>query len=315
MRILIASDALTDSWGAERRLFEGLAASLKAMGHLVELVGPSAAASRAALASLVDGFSPEAVHASGDGPCARRLTSLCRERGMAFSTDCRGGGPCRPWAHVAAARVFVSGPLAERRHVERGYAKAVVWTPGVSAEAFGSPKALPCDAPRPLTAWAGSLDSDRAVRAYLESPIPGTRFVVGDGWFRRALSHEFPTARFVGEPSTRAVGALYASLDAFVHTDDRQEFAQGVWEALACGTPVASVPDRPLARMTAERAGVAFGVDIAAAIEAARAFEREQCRALAASRGAGAAAREFAASLVWGTWWTPYDGAALALAR
>lgn len=314
MRILIVSDDLSTSWGAERRIVETLGRALRELGYLVELAGPGVVAAPGGLARLCDGFLPEAVHIATGGPAARRARDLCVRRAMPYSTSGPGpeGGAIPRLGDSAA--VLVSGPEAALRLRLRWGVRTAVWTPGVDLAEFRPTGALAVDTARPVTGWSGSLDEDRAVRRYLEGPLAGTRFVIGEGRLRRALSREFPTARFVGALPPRALAALYSCLDAFVHTDTSREFPVEVLEALACGTPVACLPGRGVAAMTESCPGVALDEDLARGVSLVARTPSEACVRGAARHRASSSARAFADALVPGTWCAPFDGHALSLA-
>lgn len=314
MRILIVSDDVSTSWGTGRRMVETLGRALRGQGHLVELAGPAASAVPGGLAGFCDGFMPEAVHIASCGPAAHAARDLCVRRGMPYSTAGSGSENGEVRLHAGSAMVLASGPEAARRLWRRGCGRTVVWTPGVDLAEFRPTGALAVDMARPVTGWAGNLDEDRAVRRYLESPLAGTRFVVGEGRLRRALAREFPTAKFIGSLPTRALAALYSCLDAFVHTDMSRESPVEVLEALACGTPVACLPGRGVASLTEACPGVAFDEDLVHGVALVIGTPREDCVRGAALRPASASARAFAQALVRGTWCAPFDGPALALA-
>lgn len=185
---------------------------------------------------------------------------------------------------------------------------------GVDPCEFRPTGAFAVDTARPVTGWAGRLDDDRAVRIYLEAPLPGTRFVIGEGRRRRALAGEFPEARFVGELPSRALAPLYSCLDAFFHTDAECESPMEPLEALACGTPVVSLPGHAVARWTEGCPGVALDTDLARGLALVAGVPPEDCVRGAARHDISRAARSFAAALSRGEWCAPFDAAALALA-
>lgn len=251
-------------------------ALVRALRGLGHLVESAGPAVPGGWARLCDSFLPEAVYVDTDTAAGRAVRELCRSRGMPYSTG--------------------------------------DWAPGVDLSEFRPTGALAVDTTRPVTAWSGRLDGDRAVRLYLESRLGGTRFVIGEGRLRRALSREFPTARFVGELPARALAPLYSCLDAFVHTDVSRESPVEVLEALACGTPVVCLPARGAARLMEACPGVAFDEDLARGVALVAGTPKEDCVRGAALHPASASARTFAAALVRGTWSAPFDGAALAMA-
>ncbi|WP_036553811.1 glycosyltransferase family 4 protein [Nocardioides insulae] len=62
--------------------------------------------------------------------------------------------------------------------------------------------------------------------------------LVGEGPEGAALRRRLPGAHFLGTLHGEALGAAYASFDAFVHTGRHETFCQAAQEALASGVPV-----------------------------------------------------------------------------
>jgi phosphatidylinositol alpha 1,6-mannosyltransferase len=152
--------------------------------------------------------------------------------------------------HRRADRTLVPSSAAHAKLESLGVPHLHRWGRGVDLDLFGPAnrhtqlhdrwaRARRGD-DRVVVGYVGRLAPEKQVRRLREiADLPGVRLVVvGDGpekdWLRRKLTG----AVFTGMLSGLDLARAYASLDAFVHTGERETFCQTVQEAQASGVPV-----------------------------------------------------------------------------
>lgn len=319
MRILIATDAWTPQINGVVRVLEATARHLRAMGHVVEVVGPDrfvtvpapgypevrlALAPGRRLARIVDAFAPDAVHVPVEGPIGWAARALCLRRGWPFTTSfhtrfadyfaCRMRlPPTIPFAvqrrfHRPGAAFMVQTPTLERELAGRGFRNIRRWGRGVDIEVFrpdppdGAEDRDFLGLPRPIFLSVGRLSAEKNLEAFLSLDLPGSKVVVGDGPQAAALHRRFPDARFLGYRTGTALARHYRAADAFVFPSRFETFGMVALEALACGLPVAAFPvPGPLDVIGDAPVGV-LDTDLRAACLKALTIDRTTCAAHAA---------------------------------
>ena len=153
--------------------------------------------------------------------------------------------------HNQAAINLCTSTAMQQELTEHDIERVVVWQRGVDTELFrpdlrsdemrsrltnGHPDA-------PILIYIGRLSAEKEIdriRPVLEA-IPGARLaLVGDGPYREELEKHFagtPT-NFVGYLAGEALGAAYASADAFIFPSRTETLGLVLLEAMAAGCPV-----------------------------------------------------------------------------
>lgn len=93
---------------------------------------------------------------------------------------------------------------------------------------------------RLLVGYVGRLapEKELGLLSVLDADDRYQLVLVGGGPEEQRLREELPGARFLGVLHGEELGAVYASLDVFVHTGRHETYCQSAQEALASGVPV-----------------------------------------------------------------------------
>ena len=258
-------------------------------------------------------YAPEAVHIATEGPLGHAARAACLRLGLRFTTSYHTRFPeylrarwpiplavsyrYLRWFHGAATHTMVSTPTMERALQARGFANLRRWSRGVDTARFRPLPARVAHAD-PVFVFVGRVAVEKNVEAFLATPLPGNKVVVGDGPARESLQSRFPDARFTGMlHGTDLVDAI-AGADVMVFPSRTDTFGLVMLESMACGTPVAAYP------VTGPLDVVEHGVtgwlddDLGVAARQALGVGRDACRRAAEQRSWRAAAGEFLANLV-----------------
>jgi hypothetical protein len=104
------------------------------------------------VASMLDDFRPDAIHAATEGPLGIACRTFCLERKLPFTTSYHTQYPqylsiyyrvpveitlaCLRWFHHPAARTLVPTLSVARELRSKGFRNTVVWSRGVDAQLF-----------------------------------------------------------------------------------------------------------------------------------------------------------------------------------
>jgi glycosyltransferase involved in cell wall biosynthesis len=313
------------------RTLRTVADELRAMGHVVEIIGPErfktipmpsypeirlALFARKKLGRIVDDFQPDALHIATEGPLGLAARAFAVRRRIAFTTafhtrfaeylKARTGLPefvsyaWLRWFHAGGAAVMVATQSLRDELVARGFAHVRPWSRGVDLAAFSPAVKEPWDLPRPIFLYVGRVAVEKNLRAFLKLDLPGSKLVVGDGPQKHELETEFPTVHFAGARHGAALAAAYAGADVFVFPSKTDTFGLVVLEALASGLPVAAYPVTGPKDILAEspRPVGALDEDLRKACLRALELDRAACRPFAETYSWRACAERFLENLV-----------------
>ena len=309
-RILIATDAWHPQVNGVVRTLDTTLKKLRELGHIVEVLEPSAYPQmsapfypeiRFALATpgridrRIRTFRPEHVHISTEGPLGLLARRHCRKRGWKFSTSYhtkfpeylhalarvpeRWSNRMLRWFHNGASAMMVATPSLEADLKSRGFTAPVRrWSRGVDRGIFRSRAKVESPHPRPVLLYVGRVSVEKGIEEFLKLDTPGTKVIVGDGPIRAILEKRYPAAKFLGYRTGEDLGACYAAADLFVFPSRTDTFGLVVIEALACGLPVAAFPATgPIDILTRAELGCCDD-DLKRAIEQALRFgDRQAC--------------------------------------
>jgi glycosyltransferase involved in cell wall biosynthesis len=272
-RILIVTDAWLPQVNGVVRTMTTVAAELRAMGHVVEVIGPDrfrtipcptypdialSLLPRRRLIRLIEAFAPDALHIVTEGPLGMAARSWARRRGMAFTTAFHTRfaeyiharthvptGPIYAWMrhfHGAGQGTMVATPSLREELARRGFRNIRPWTRGVDLDLFKPEPREAWGLPGPVFLYVGRVAVEKNITAFLDLDLPGSKVVVGGGPQLAALQREYPQVRFTGPRHGEALARAYAGADVFVFPSLTDTFGLVILEALACGTPVAAFP-------------------------------------------------------------------------
>ena len=308
MRILLATDAWSPQVNGVVRTWQQTILELEAMGHAVEVVhpalGPTVAAPRypeirlslaprrIVGAAFERGF--DAVHVATEGPIGFETRRRCLRAGVPFTTSYHTQFPeylkryfalppavswrFMRWFHGAAAATLAPTEQVTRELRARGIVRAATWCRGVDSAVF-RPVDRCCfgDLPRPVHLYAGRVAREKNVEAFVKSPLPGSKVIVGDGPERARLERGHPEVHFAGYRFGEDLVAHYASADVFVFPSRTDTFGVVMLEANACGLPIAAFPVTGPIDVVREGVNGALDEDLAAAAARAILVPRDSC--------------------------------------
>lgn len=259
-------------------------------------------------------FLPEAIHIATEGPLGIAARRYCERKGMSFTTSYHTQFPQYvrkrvpipvEWSyaylrrhHHRAARTLVATEQQRRELIVHGFRNVHIWTRGVDAELFRPYGREQLKFERPISIYVGRLAVEKNLEAYLDSPLGGTKIVVGDGPDLRRLKARYTDVVFPGYKFGRELAEYLSSADVFVFPSHTDTFGLVMLEAMACGTPVAAYPvTGPIDVVTEGKTG-ALDWDLARAVDRALVLSRADCRAAALAHTWERATEQFARHLV-----------------
>ncbi len=330
-RIMIVTDAWAPQVNGVVRTLSTVADELRAMGHVVAVIGPDqfrtvpcptypdialSLLPRRRLVRLIETFKPDALHIATEGPLGIAARSWARRRGIAFTTafhtrfaeyiNARTHIPTRPiyaWMrrfHGAGKGIMVATESLGTELRRRGFRNIRPWSRGVDLDLFKPEPREDWGLPRPVFLYVGRVAVEKNIEAFLDLDLPGSKVVVGGGPQLEQLRRSYPGVVFAGPRYGEALARSYAGADVFVFPSLTDTFGLVILEALACGTPVAAYPVTGPMDVMANAKGTigAMNVDLrTAALEALRA-DRAACRAHAERYSWRACAEIFLSHLV-----------------
>lgn len=326
MRITIVTDAWAPQVNGVVRTLDRTRTELEAMGHEVSVVAPHlfrsvpcptypeirlAVARPGAVAAAIARTDPQAIHISTEGPLGLAARRWCRSKGLPFTTAYhtqfpdyvakRTGLPASlfwryiSWFHKAAASTLVATPSMADQLCAHGIDRLRYWSRGVDLDRFrpdGPAHPAMANLPRPIQLYVGRIAVEKNIAAFLDTDLPGSKVVVGEGPALSRLKAAHPAALFLGSLFGDDLAAAYRSADVFVFPSRTDTFGLVMIEALACGTPVAAYPVAGPTDVLDASSG-AMDKDLDRAIQAALRLIRADCTRHAATYSWSRSARQF----------------------
>jgi 1,2-diacylglycerol 3-alpha-glucosyltransferase/glucuronosyltransferase len=264
------------------------------------------------VSQLLDSVAPAAIHIATEGPLGLAARRYCRA-GRCFTTSfhtrfpeyvkLRFGIPTGltyrflRWFHRPAHRVLVATPSLKEELERQGFERLCLWSRGVDTELFRPYPKDYLDAPRPISMYVGRVAVEKNLEAFLGLPLPGTKYVVGDGPALGQLRARYPEVRFAGFRTGYDLARHIASADVFVFPSRTDTFGLVLIEALACGVPVAAYPVPGPQDIVVQGLTGCLSEDLAQAVRGALMIPAEACRGRALQFSWSASTQEFLQSL------------------
>ena len=280
MKILLVTDAWHPQVNGVVRTLDKTMSSLRARGHVVEVIAPSDGYFTLPLPTYPDirlapfayndvkrriiAFAPEAIHIATEGPLGQMAKSLCHKWGVAFTTSyhtkfpeyIKARMPVIPmsWSyrfvrgfHNAGGRTMVTTPSMVEFLSKRGFTKLAPWARGVDTELFNpdkrsAPEDVYAGLPRPIWINVGRVAVEKNLRAFLDLDLPGSKVVVGDGPQLAELKRDYTDVTFTGAKFDTDLARHFADADVFVFPSRTDTFGLVIIEAMASGLSVAAYP-------------------------------------------------------------------------
>jgi glycosyltransferase involved in cell wall biosynthesis len=332
-RILLVTDAWAPQVNGVVRTLERLVDELRAIGCVVEVISPAdgyrtvplvtyseirlALGAREDIEARFTRFAPDAVHLATEGPLGWEARAVCLKHGFPFSTCyhtqwpeyVKARFPFVPLAagygfvrafHNRSGRVMVSLPSMGERLQRRGLANLATWRRAVDTDLF-HPRGpernddVYAGLPRPIFVNIGRVAVEKNLEAFLSLDLPGTKVIVGDGPDRAMLEAKYPDVVFTGYKTGEDLARCYADADVFVFPSLTETWGGVMFEAMACGLPVAGF-DVPGPK-DLDPSVCVVGDDLKAACLEALTLSRQTARAYAEQVSWRACAEDFRRNL------------------
>lgn len=303
---------------------------LKDMGFQVEIINPSqfktipcptypeiplSLATPRALRDRLTDIGPHSVHIATEGPLGWAARSACLKMGFPFTTSYHTRFPeylrlrlpiplslsyaVMRHFHRPARRIMVATPALKNELEGRGFCNTTLWSRGVDTAIFKpGPKDF-LDAPRPIFLYMGRVAVEKNLEAFLALDLPGTKYVVGDGPAREALSRKYPQARFVGFRKGAELASFVAAADVFVFPSLTDTFGLVLLEGMACGVPAAAYPVPGPESVVVNGLNGCLDHDLRQAALKALTIPTESCRNFALKASWECCSRQFLDNLVF----------------
>lgn len=272
-KILIATDAWKPQINGVVRTLSYTIEELTSSGHEVRVISPNdfttfpcpvypeialSLPKPGFIKKTINEFSPDHIHIVAEGPIGLQTRYVCRSLKLNFTTAFHTKFPDYAkklafiplgiswsylrWFHKHSGAVMTpTDSIIEELKAKR-IINAKKWSRGINLELFKPrPKTIP-QSERPLQMYIGRISKEKNVEAFLNTNIPGTKYLVGDGPLRKRLEQKYPEAKFLGYKTGEELAKAYSEADVFVFPSLTDTFGNVVLEALASGVPVAAYP-------------------------------------------------------------------------
>lgn len=323
MRLLIVSDAWAPQVNGVVTSLRALVAELQAMGHQVRLLSPAEFRSRPCpsypeiplawdlwkVGPAIEAFAPDCVHLATEGPLGWAARRWLLRRGLAFTTAIHTRFPEYlnnrwPWLplsfgyamlrrfHGPSAAVLVSSERMRGAFADWGVQGLALWRKGVDTTQFLAGAA---PAVGPVFLYVGRLAPEKNLEAFLGLDLPGLKRVVGDGPLRSELQARYPQVEFLGYRHGQALAEAYRAASVLVFPSRTDTLGLVMYEALACGTPVAAFPVPGPLDVLEDGVTGAIDIDLGKACRRALLLDRQACAEWAAGQSWRLSAQQFLA--------------------
>lgn len=324
MRIAVVTDAWEPQVNGVVNTLKATVACLRRMDYEVLAITPEGAATFACptypdirlaykpynkVASKLDAFAPEYIHIATEGPMGLAARRYCLRRGLNFTTAYHTRFPeyvhartkiplawtyrWLRWFHGPAKAVMVPTQRIKQSLEERGFRHLGLWGRGVDTDRFAPSECDESCIKRPLFLYVGRLAVEKNVEAFLETELPGTKWLIGDGPLKEELEKKYPKARFLGSKPNDQLPGYYNCADVFVFPSKTDTFGLVLVEAMACGVPVAAYPvEGPIDVVASGKSG-SLHEDLQRACFGALAMDRAEVRQHALGFSWDAATQQF----------------------
>ena len=328
MRIVIATDAWSPQVNGVVTTLKRTRDELRAQGHEVLIISPEGRRSfpcptypeiRLALFQgrvirrELKAFSPDCVHIATEGTIGLSVRRYCIKSKLRFTTAYHTQFPeyvrarvpipvswtaaILRWFHRPAVRTMVPTESIRNLLESRRFEHVVIWSRGVDTEVFKPEPRYAYEGERPLWVYVGRVAVEKNIEAFLKTPLPGCKVIIGDGPDRERLARAYPDCDFAGYRFGAELAERLAGCDVFVFPSRTDTFGLVMLEAMACGLPVAAYPvNGPIDVVRNDVTG-ALDEDLATACRRALTIDRVACRNYAESRSWTRSTKQFVANL------------------
>ena len=330
MRIMLVTDAWDPQVNGVVRTMKRVITECEQMGHTWDIVSPNgfktiplptyseiklAFGAKKVIEERFLEFKPDAVHIATEGPLGWAARAVCLRHKFPYTTAYHTRFPeyiaarfffLPTWMgymyvrefHKYSGRVMVATASMRDELAAQRFKNIIPWSRGVDTDLFHPSKRRQDRGPfagmkQPIWLNVGRVAVEKNIAAFLDTPLEGTKVIVGDGPQLEALKEKHKDAHFLGVKQGEELAACFANADCFVFPSLTDTFGLVILEAMAAGTPVAgfNVPG-PSDLIPGTGAG-AVNDDLAIACREALACSREVSRTYAETYSWRACAEQF----------------------
>ncbi|WP_440466847.1 glycosyltransferase family 4 protein [Pseudomonas sp. YH-1] len=324
MRLLIVTDAWLPQVNGVVTSLRALVAELEGLGHVVGLLTPQDFRHRPCpsypeiplawdlwkVGEKITGFAPDCIHLATEGPLGWAARRWLVRRGLKFSSAIHTRFPEYvstrwPWLplgwgyaflrlfHAPSQAVLVSSERMRGTFADHAFDNLALWRKGVDIQRFQPGVGAPPE--EPVFLYVGRLAREKNLEAFLALDLPGRKRVVGDGPQRAELQAIYPQVEFLGYRHGDDLAEAYRNASVLAFPSLTDTLGLVMYEALACGTPVAAFPvTGPLDVLEQGVTGV-MDADLRSACLQALELDRQTCVEWARGQTWRASAQEFMA--------------------
>ena len=147
--------------------------------------------------------------------------------------------PLFRWFHKKADNVSVSTESLKSELTQKGFKNVSIWKKGVDTNKFQPVyNRNYYEYKRPIYLNVGRVSTEKNIEVFLQTNLPGTKVIIGDGPALKDLKSKYPDVVFTGPKSGDDLVKAYSSADIFVFPSLTDTLGLVNLEALACGLPV-----------------------------------------------------------------------------
>lgn len=276
--VIIATDFWKPEISGVTRAIEDLVSRLEKQGFTVAVIHPKLFTTvplffypnvKIALTTkrIVNGIfkqkKPDYIYIATEGPVGLAVRSYCLARRLSFITCYQTHIPYYiehytgvksdmvvrmayryfKWFHQKSRAVIVTTKSLRQELAKRGFKKLVVSPLGVDTDFFKRNNTVTLGGDsfkHPVFVYLGRIAKEKNIEEFLQSDLPGTKLVIGDGPERLLLEEKYKDVRFVGWKKGKDLADMLSACDVFVFPSITETFGLVIIEALACGIPVAA---------------------------------------------------------------------------
>lgn len=322
MRLLIVTDAWLPQVNGVVTSLKALVVELEGVGHTVGLITPQDFRHRPCpsypeiplvwdlwkVGGKISEFAPDCVHIATEGPLGWAARRWLMRRGLKFSSAIHTRFPEYvntrwPWLplswgyaflrrfHTPSQAVLVSSERMRKAFAGQGLERLALWRKGVDLSRFQPDDGAPMT--EPVFLYVGRLAREKNLEAFLDLDLPGAKRVVGDGPQRVELQARFPQVEFLGYRHGDELAAAYRGASVLVFPSRTDTLGLVMYEALACGTPVAAFPVAGPLDVLEEGVTGALDDNLRSACLRALELDRQACALWAQGQSWRSSAQEF----------------------
>jgi len=273
MRISIITDAWEPQVNGVVRTLQQTRTELLAMGHEVDMITPQdfltipcptypnislSIFARRKVAKRIKTFAPDAMHIATEGPLGLAARNYAVRNKLPFSTAYHTRFPeyiharvriplswtyrFLRWFHGPSMAVMVPTSVVRQDLEANGFKNVVMWSRGVDLDIFTVPQSREKQTSHPVFLYVGRVAVEKNIDAFLQTELPGSKWVVGDGPALAEMQKKYPEVKYFGVLNKHELAKVYAAADVFVFPSKTDTFGLVLLEAMACGLPVAAYP-------------------------------------------------------------------------